>query len=120
MNGIYEGLSDREILVRLLEKGETLFVCINELKMDDRDFEKRLREIEITGSNLAKDNAHEIKKNSDQINQIQEFVASTRSSEETSQKIAASVATKWGIYTAVGSVGLTMVTIIIMWYTIIR
>jgi hypothetical protein len=90
-----EGWTDREILVSILEKVETLFICVNKQEETSDDHEGKIRDIEL-------------------------YIATCKGSNETAEKIATRIANRTAIYTGVGSVILTIVTVIIMYLTLIR
>ena len=111
----YEGLSDREILVSILEKVETLFICVNDQKVETKDIEERLRKVEIYGSQPTRDNTESIKKNSIRIGELETFKATCTGADITAEKIAKDISNKSGLVFGIINLALVIVTIIVMY-----
>ena len=56
----YDGYSDREILISIAEKVETLFVFVNDQKMCNAQMDGRIRDLQINGAAVSQQNARDI------------------------------------------------------------
>jgi tetrahydromethanopterin S-methyltransferase subunit G len=66
----YEGYTDREILVAIAEKVETLFVFVSDQKICNKTTDDQIRYLQINGAAISQQNARDIVTLKDEISKI--------------------------------------------------
>jgi hypothetical protein len=116
MKGEWEGYSDRDILISVAEKVETLFSCVNRQETKSTEIEGRVRTLEINGAQISRDTADTVKKNTLRIDALEAYVDTCKGSEEASKEQAKQESMNIGYYFAAINIMLVIATIIVMWY----
>jgi len=100
----YEGCSDREILVAIAEKVETLFVFVNDQKICNTGVEERVRNLQIHGAGISQQNAKDVEEIKKDIVALKEFKTFFEGMEKGTKEVARNTATIYSLIIGVSSV----------------